>query len=102
MEEMGANARECGSLWGPGYDIPVAGVLGTGTPFYGRVVREGPGGGVPDLAALDAEVRETRYGFGRERRLRVLFLAGRVSSDLVREVARREDAVLVGLDALAG
>lgn len=102
MEVLGANARECGSLWGPGYDIPVAGVLGTGVPFYGQVVGETQGEGASALAALDAEVRETRYGFGRERRLRVLFLAGGVPLALLREVARREDVVLVGLDALAG
>ena len=102
LERMGANAREWGSLWGPGYDIPVAGVLGTGTPFYGRVIGEGPWEGPSPLEALDAEVRETRYGFGRERRLRVLFAGRKVPSVLLREVARREDVVMVGLDALAG
>ncbi len=102
MEELGANARECGSLWGPGYDLPVAGVLGTGAPFYGQVVPEGPGGASSVLAALDAQIRETRYGFGRERRLRLLFVRGKASAPLLRAVARRDDAVVVGLEAVAG
>lgn len=102
MEEFGANARECGSLWGPGYELPVAGVLGNGTPFYGQVVPLGAEAGSSALAAMDAQIRETRYGFGRERRLRILFCGGSVSPSLLREVARRDDAALVELDSLAG
>ena len=97
MERLGTSARECGSLWGAGYDIPVAGVLGSGAPFYGLVVVDTPGADPSALTLLDGQVRETRYGFGRERRLRVLFHGGDVPSRLQREVARREDAVLVGL-----
>ncbi|MGW8265795.1 MAG: AAA family ATPase [Longimicrobiales bacterium] len=102
LEWIGANARECGSLWGPGYDISVSGVLVTGTPYYGRVIGEVPRDGPSPLEALDAEVRETRYGFGRERRLRVLFAGPKIPPSLLREVARREDVVLVRPDALAG
>ena len=102
MEEFGVNARECGSLWGPGYELPVAGVLGNGTPFYGQVAQLGAESESSALAAMDGQIRETRYGFGRERCLRILFCGGRVSSDLRRNVARRDDAVLVELDSLAG
>ncbi len=102
MEEFGSNARECGSLWGPGYEVPVAGVLGNGNPFYGHVAPPGAESGPRALAVLDEEIRETRYGFGRERRLRILFCGGEVSSDLRRKVARRNDAVLVDLDSLVG
>jgi hypothetical protein len=105
VEVLGANAREVGSLWGAGYELPVAGVLATGSPFYGMILWGGAGEGyaTPDpLATLDTQVRETRYGFGRERRLRVLFAAGEVAPALLREVVRRDDAVLVGLEALAG
>lgn len=102
MEHLGAAARECGSLWGAGYDIPVAGVLATGAPFYGAPVD----GAAPDspsaLARLDAQVRETRYGFGRERRIRLLFHGGEVPPALQREVARRDDVALLGPDALVG
>lgn len=101
-EVLGANARESGSLWGTGYDIPVAGTLATGIPYYGRLPGEGFQEGSSPLLALDAEVRQTRYGFGRERRLRILFVGETVPPGLLREVARREDAVLVGLNALGG
>ena len=102
MEEFGSNARECGSLWGPGYDLPVAGVLGNGTPFYGEVTPFGTEAGPGALTAMDRQIRETRYGFGRERRLRILFCAGKASLPLRRTVARRDDAALVELNTLAG
>jgi hypothetical protein len=100
MEVLGANAREWGSLWGPGYEIPVAGVLRNGTPFYGHVVPSEAPLSTSALTALDAQVRETRFGYGRERRLRILFGGGRVSPALLRQMARRDDAVLVDLDTL--
>jgi len=100
-ELLGAEARECGSLWGPGYDIPVAGVLTSGAPFYGVPLGEEPWGSPSILTRLDDQVRETRYGFGRERRLRVLFHQGDLPTALQREAARRHDAVLVGPAALA-
>jgi len=100
MEVLGANARTCGSLWGPGYDIPVAGILSSGAPFYGRPVSESGERGV--FATLDADLRETRYGFGRERRLRLAFASRAFGSSLQREAARRHDAILVGPRQLAG
>jgi hypothetical protein len=102
MEEFGANARECGSLWGPGYDLPVAGVLGTGAAFYGQVVPPGSDVAPRALAELDTQIRETRYGFGRERRLRVVFAMDPTNQGLSRAVARRDDTVLVSLENLAG
>ncbi|MHB1193398.1 MAG: ATP-binding protein [Longimicrobiales bacterium] len=101
-EVLGANARECGSLWGSGYDIPVAGTLATGAPFYGMPVPPSAHAGSSTLRALDAQVRETRYGFGRERRLRLLFTQADAPSSLQREAARRHDVAVVGLDTLAG
>lgn len=100
MERLGANAREYGSLWGAGYDIPVAGVLASGSPFYGVVVGDDVLTGRSAFAALDTQIRETRYGFGRERRLRVLFIEGSVPSALQREAARRQDTLALGLDTL--
>ena len=102
MEVLGANARECGSLWGAGYDIPVAGTLSTGAPFYGAPVLAGGGTGASALRDLDAQVRETRYGFGRERRLRLLFTQDEAPLALQREAARRHDAAVVGLEVIAG
>lgn len=101
LETIGSNARECGSLWGAGYDVPVAGVLGAGPAFYGRPVAHRRSG-LAELAALDREVRETRYGFGRELRMRVLFTRGSPSPELAREAARRHDVTAVGAEALTG
>jgi hypothetical protein len=100
MEVFGANARTCGSLWGTGYDIPVAGILSSGAPFYGRPVDDTGARGV--FATLDADIRETRYGFGRERRLRLAFSWREFGPSLQREAARRHDAVLIGPRQLAG
>lgn len=102
IEVLGANARECGSLWGSGYDIPVAGVLGTGAPFYGLTVAGEEVNEGSLLPGLDAEIRETRYGFGRERRLRLLFLTGEAPPALLRESARRHDSTVLSLEVLAG
>ena len=77
-------------------------MLATGAPFYGTVAGDASGVGSRALVALDAQMRETRYGFGRERRLRIVFLAGEAPPDLLREVARRDDAAVVGLGAVAG
>lgn len=102
IEMLGANARESGSLWGPGYDVPVAGTLTTGAAFYGAPAQEDGSAAPSTLQRLDAHVRETRYGFGRERRLRLLFLRDAAPPALQREAARRHDVALVGLEALAG
>lgn len=93
---LGRNARECGSLWGPGYEFPAAGILTSGAAFYGAAYF----GEVPPpslLADMDASVRETRYGFGREVRLRIVFTARRPPAELSRAVARRDDAALITL-----
>lgn len=101
METLGANARECGSLWGSDYHIPVAGILSTGGAFYGTPVPR-DGDGMDALHRLDHDVRETRYGFGRERRLRVLFSADALPAAIQREAARRHDVQVVDARALAG
>jgi hypothetical protein len=102
MEWTGANAREWGSLWGPGYDVDTAGILTSGAAFYGRSIW-GPGPVDLDaLEALDTMVGETRYGFGRERRLRLVFATGGFTAELARQAARRDDVTLVDGDALVG
>ena len=100
IELLGQSAREHGSLWSSGYDIPVAGILSGGSPFYGRCAWTEPGD--EELDRLDEEIRRTRYGYGREHRLRILFTAGTASPSLQREVARRHEAWLVDADALVG
>jgi AAA+ ATPase superfamily predicted ATPase len=101
METLGVNARQSGSLWGPGYEIPVAGILSSGGAFYGGPVLP-EGEGTDALYRLDREIRETRYGFGRERRIRVLFSPASMPAALQREAARRHDVHLVDARALTG
>jgi hypothetical protein len=101
MERLGHNARECGSLWGSDYEIPAAGILTSGAAFYGHVFWNGPAVGSV-LDQLDSDVRNTRYGFGRETRLRLVFSATTVSMALERQVAQRYDAEIIRLEDLAG
>src|SRR5690606_7411673 len=58
METLGANAREIGSLWGPGHDVPVAGILTSGAAFYGACSWAPPLRADDPLGALDAAARE--------------------------------------------
>ena len=103
IETLGSNAREGGSLWGDGYDLPVAGILTSGAAYYGACYSElaGPATEVP-LESLDEQMRETRYGFGRERRVRLVFTRQNPPQWLQRQVARRHDAELIDARALAG
>lgn len=98
---LGHNARECGSLWGGDVDIEVAGILGSGAAFYGYAGWRA-GDATAALERLDAEIRSTRYGFGRETRLRLVFTPGPVPPALERETARRYDAELITAEDLAG
>ena len=102
IETLGANARECGSLWGPQYELPVAGILASGAAFYGKCFWRSPASEEHPLAELDSEIRETRYGFGRERRLRLCFTGRAAPTWLRRQVARRSDAQLIDAGALLG
>ena len=102
IETLGANAREGGSLWGAGYDLPVAGILTSGAAYYGACFWGPARRTDAPLGALDRQIRETRYGFGRERRLRLLFTGHEAPRWLQREVARRHDAELIDADALVG
>ncbi len=98
---LGYNARECGSLWGPDVEIEVAGILGSGVAFYGHAPWDPAELGAA-LGRLDAEVGNTRYGFGRETRLRVLFTSGPPPLAIERDAARRYDAELITAEDLAG
>lgn len=98
---LGHNARECGSLWGQDVDIEIAGILGSGAAFYGHA-SWGSAESETVLTRLDSEIRSTRYGFGRETRLRLVFIPGPPHAALERETARRYDAELVTAEDLAG
>jgi hypothetical protein len=101
-ETFGAYPREEGALWGPDVDIPVAGILTSGAAYYGACSWKPPRRADSPLEALDRAVRRTRYGFGRERRLRLVFTGRPAPTWLRREVARRPDAELVDAEALLG
>jgi uncharacterized protein len=102
METLGANARELGSLWTTEYDIPTAGILTSGAAFYGACFWRALQRGEDPLDPLDRAARATRYGFGREHRLRILFTATTPPRWLHRTVMRGEQSMLVGPDQLVG
>jgi hypothetical protein len=102
IETLGANGREVGALWGKGSEIPVAGILTSGAAYYGACTWAAPTRADSPLDDLDARVRETRYGFGRERRLRLVFTGRLAPTWLRRAIARRPDAELIDAEALSG
>jgi hypothetical protein len=97
-----ATTRELGGLWGVDHDIDPAGTLRTGSAVYGKTFWGR--GRIPESAdeALQAELRRTRYGFGKEVRLRLLFSTDGFSPGLVRRVARSDAIYLIGPDELFG
>ncbi|MDZ7780902.1 MAG: ATP-binding protein [Gemmatimonadota bacterium] len=102
LETLGANARELGSLWSPGPEVPVAGLLASGPAFYGDCWWDQPRQRDDPFGELDRATRETRYGFGREHRLRLLFTGHAAPRWLEREAVRREQCRLIGPEALVG
>ncbi|MBT8335021.1 MAG: nucleolar 14 family protein [Gemmatimonadetes bacterium] len=92
-------ARRLGALWGEGYDLDVAGTLRNGAAVYGACVL-GRAATVDDATRLDAHMRATRYGFGREGRIRVLFTLDGATTALRRRAARDHFLMLADLSAL--
>ena len=86
---LGARARRIGGLWGEGYDLPLAGTLRTGAALYAETVW-GRIATAADAEAVHRQMRATRFGFGREARLRVVFTSAGATEPLVRRVARDE------------
>jgi hypothetical protein len=103
IETLGAVAREGGSLWGGGdAEIPVAGTLTSGAVYYGLTRWAEAQPESSPLDQLDREIHETRYGFGRERRVRLLFTGRTTPRWLRRDVARRHDAMLIDAASMLG
>jgi hypothetical protein len=102
VETLGSTARESGSLWNGDLDIPVAGILTSGAAYYGTCGWSPPDRADSPLDSLDRRIRDTRYGFGKERRLRIVFTGRQPPTWLRRDAARRQDAHLVDADALIG
>jgi len=99
-ERLAARAREIGGLWGADYDIEVAGTLRTGAAVYGRAFWRG--GRVPEAAedVLEDEIGRTRYGFGREARLRVVFATDGFAPGLLRRGVRSEVLHLIDIASM--
>lgn len=93
---LGATARHAGSLWGDGYDIPVAAILQNGAVVYGAC-HVGPEV-MTDVALdrLESHVRATRFGFGREARIRALFSLSGFSEALALRASRDPLVRLIG------
>jgi hypothetical protein len=99
-EQLRSPAREAGALWGPGYELDVAATLRSGAVCYGVCHWQDQPVGEDALAALEPALRQSRYGFGRETRLRVVFHGRDVRDDLLRRAARDELIRLIGLEEL--
>jgi len=99
-EGLGAPAREVGSLWGEGIEIPVAGRLANGQVCIGIVAWGAGGGGA--IERLDRGMRESRYGFGWQARAPLLFYGVPPDVEVRRFVARDPMARVIGFDQLMG
>jgi hypothetical protein len=99
-EQLRSPARESGALWGPGYELDVAATLRSGAACYGICHWRDEPVGEDTLTAIAAALRQSRYGFGREVRLRVIFHGREVGDAVVRRAARDEHIRLVGLEEL--
>lgn len=93
---LGATARDAGSLWGEGFDIPVAATLRNGAVVYGTC--NGGPNTMTDVALdrLESHMRATRFGFGREARIRVLFSLSGFSEALSLRASRNPLVRLIG------
>lgn len=96
-----ARAREAGALWGTDYEVPVAGTLRNGAPVYGACVW-GRTARPEDDERLLAAIRETRYGFGREARIRIVIAPDGATDQLLRRAARHDLLWVVTLEDLLG
>jgi len=101
-ERLGSRARESGRLWGDGYEIQVAATLGSGAMVYGWTRWSGEPFSETELAGSASQLRSTRHGFGRERRLRLFVQRERVDHDTARLAARDPEMLLLSVADLIG
>ena len=96
-ELLGAPPREIGGLWGEGYDIPTAATLSNGAIVYAEVAWEASDV-EPAFSRIEAGLRFTRYGYGREARLRVVLAREEPDAEVLRRVRRDPLKRLVTLE----
>jgi len=101
-EVMGSNAREVGLLLGPEHEIEPAGTLQGGGVFYGRCRWQAGPLDVEMVESLNREIRETRFGIGREARHRLLFAQGKVTPALRHRLGRDPYLHVLGARELLG
>ncbi len=97
---LGWPPREVGGLWGEGYDIPTAATLTNGAVGYADLAWSGSEVETA-FARIESGLRFTRYGYGREARLRIVMAREdpdpetlqRIRSDPLRRLVTLEDAV---------
>jgi len=99
-ELLGSSAREVGGLWGDGYDIHVAGTLRNGAMVYVWTRWTGGAFTPGEIDACLEQIRHTRYGFGRERRLKLFVQREPPDHALARVDARDPEVMVVGVDSL--
>lgn len=107
LETFGSNARDTGAIWNNESEISVAGKLGSGAIYYGLCLWDPPANRprspkCTPLEQLDQSIRNTRYGYGRERRLRVVFTGRSTPTWLRRDAARRSDTRIINASDLLG
>ncbi len=85
---LGATARRAGPLWGEGFDFPVAATLENGAVCYAHTHAGPDPADLEALEALEAQMRRTRYGRGRQARIRLLVSLNGFTEPLRREAAR--------------
>lgn len=85
---LGSETRIAGGLWGDGYDFDVAATLKDGSVVYGHCSWVDRSLTVGALHRALEELRETRFGFGRERRTMLLLMKEPPSTELELAVLR--------------
>jgi len=83
-----SDARVVGGLWGEDYDFEAAATLRNGSVVYGHCAWVDHNLGLDALERAKRELRETRYGFGRERRTILLFMKEPPAPELERAALR--------------
>ncbi len=94
---LGAQTRIVGGLWGEEHDFDAAATLWDGSVVYSHCTWVDRNLGIGALQRARQQLRETRFGFGRERRTVLLIMQQPPSRDL--EQAALRDPNVEWLDA---
>lgn len=98
---LGSPSREAGGLWGDGYDIDAAATLRNGAIVYVWTRWVGERFTPDEIERRLSQIRHTRYGFGRERRLKLFVQRESPDHALARVDARDPEVIVIGSNSLA-